>query len=333
MNLFFKHFSQSRRSALTLAATILAGVTLCAPAQASTTWPTKPIRLVIGFGPGGGTDIMARALSPLLSEKLGQSVVVENKPGASGNIAVADVAKATPDGHTFLVAPTSVETANPYLFKSNVSPSRDLTPIMSVGRTQMYLLARPDLEAQTMEQFMATAKSNPEKLNIATSGAGTAPHLVSEMLNHTNGTSVTLVPYKGSAPALQDVMAGHADVVFDPGIGIPYVQAGKLKPLAVASETRSPIFPDVPSFGELGMKDASLDIWFGVWGPNNLPPEIVSRFSSAISEALASPVLKERFATLAAEPVGLDQKDFRDLLADEGKRLSTLIKERNIVVE
>ncbi len=329
----FTPFSRSRRSALTLAATLLAGLTFCASAQAETAWPTRPIRLIVGFAPGGGTDIMARSIGPLLTEKLGQTIVVENKPGASGNLAVAEIAKAAPDGYAFLIAPTSVETANPYLFKSNVNPSRDLTPIMSVGRTQMYLLARPGLEAQNMEQFIADAKSHPEKLSIASSGAGTAPHLAAEMLNQSNGTSVTLVPYKGSAPALQDVVAGHADVVFDPGIGFPYVRSGKVKLLAVASENRSPFFPDAPSYGDLGMKDASLDIWFGIWAPNNLPAGVAARFSDAVKEALASTVLKERFAQLGAEPVGLDQTAFKALLADEGKRLSTLIKTRNIVAE
>lgn len=153
---------------------LLASTALPATAQTAA-WPSKPIRLVVGFAPGGGTDVMARSLSQILSESLGQPVVIDNKPGASGNLAATDVSKAAPDGYTFLVAPTSVETANPYLFKSSLVPSRDLSPVMGIGRMQMYLVARPGLEAKNVKDLVALAKSNPGKLNYSSSGAGTPP--------------------------------------------------------------------------------------------------------------------------------------------------------------
>lgn len=323
----------------TLARSLAAGAiaiaaTAALPAAAQTAaWPTKPIRLVVGFAPGGGTDVMARALAQALSESLGQPVIVDNKPGASGNLSVGEVSRAAPDGYTILVAPTSVETANPYLFKSNVLPSRDLTPVLGIGRMQMYVVARPDIPAKDVKDLVALAKSQPGKLNYASSGTATPPHLAGELFKQSTGTFVIHVPYRGSAPALQDVMAGQADFVFDPGIAFPHIKAGKVKLLGVASERKSPFFPDAPTYADMGIKNASLDIWFGVWAPNKLPAEVTERLSRELTKAVAAPALKERFNSLGAEPVAVATPEFRKLLADEGKTLSALIKARNIVLE
>lgn len=324
--------SKSRRRLVACAAALLAGASLQAASQQAA-WPNKSIRLVVGFAPGGGTDVMARALAQALTESLGQPVIVDNKPGASGNLSVGEVARATADGYTILVAPTSVETANPFLFKSNVLPSRDLTPVMGIGRMQMYVVAKPTLEAKTVKDLAALAKSQPGKLNYASSGAGTAPHLAGELFKQSTGTFVTHVPYRGSAPALQDVMAGQADFVFDPGIAFPHIKAGKVKLLGVASDRKSPFFPDAPTYADLGIKNASLDIWFGVWAPNNLPAEVSERLSRELAKAVAAPALKERFNSLGAEPVAVATPDFRKLLVAEGKTLSALIKDRKIVLE
>jgi len=311
---------------------MLAGASLPAAAQQAP-WPNKPVRLVVGFAPGGGTDVMARAVAQSLTESMGQSFIVDNKPGASGNLAVSEVARATPDGYTILVAPTSVETANPCLFKSNVNPSRDLAPVMGIGRMQMYVVARPTLDVKDVKGLVALAKAQPGKLNYASSGTATPPHLAGELFKQSTGTFVTHVPYRGSAPALQDVMAGQADFVFDPGIAFPHIKAGKVKLLGVASDRKSPFFPEAPTYAELGIKNASLDIWFGVWAPNNLPADVTERLSRELTKALAAPALKERFNSLGAEPAPVDTPAFRKLLADEGKTLSTLIKDRKIVLE
>ncbi|MGV6477820.1 tripartite tricarboxylate transporter substrate binding protein [Azotobacter vinelandii] len=263
----FKH----RRLLAACAAAALAGASLPAMSQQST-WPTKPIRLVVGFAPGGGTDIMARALAQALTESLGQPVIVDNKPGASGNVSAAEVGRAPADGYTVLIAPTSVETANPYLFKSSVLPSRDLTPVMGVGRMQMYVVAKPTIEAKNIKDLVALAQAQPGKLNYASSGTGTAPHLAGEMFKQSTGTFITHVPYRGSAPALQDVMAGQADFAFDPGIAFPHIKAGKVKLLGVASDRKSPFFPEAPTYADLGIKNASLDIWFGAWLRRTCPP-------------------------------------------------------------
>lgn len=324
--------SVSRRWLAIGSAAFLAAASLPAASQTAA-WPSKPVRIVVGFAPGGGTDVMARTLAQSLTEALGQPVIVDNKPGASGNLGASDVVKAAPDGYTFLIAPTSVETVNPSLFKSSLLPSRDLTPVMGIGRMQMYVVARPTLEAKDVKQLIALAKAQPGKMNFASSGPGTPPHLAGELFNQSTGTSITHIPYRGSAPALQDVMASQADFVFDPGIAFPHIKAGKVKLLAVASDRKSPFFPDAPTYADLGIQNASLDIWFGIWSPNKVPAEITNRLSREVSKALAAPALKQRFADLGAESTPLETAAFRKLLADEGKTLSSLIKERNIVAD
>jgi tripartite-type tricarboxylate transporter receptor subunit TctC len=324
--------SKSRRLLAVCGAALLACASLPAASQQAA-WPNKPVRLVVGFAPGGGTDIMARALAQSLTESLGQSFVVDNKPGASGNLSVVDVSKAAPDGYTLLVAPTSVETANPYLFKSPVNPSKDLTPVMGIGQMQMYIVAKPGIDAKNVKDLVALAKAKPGTLNYASSGPATPPHLAGELFKQSTDTFVTHIPYRGSAPALQDVMAGQADFVFDPGVAFPHIKAGKVKLLGVASDRKSPFFPDAPTYADLGIKNASLDIWFGVWVPNGVPAEIAEKLSRELTKALASPTLKERFNSLGAFPAPVATPEFRKLLADEGKTLSTLIKARNIVVE
>lgn len=322
----------ARRSFIGAAAALcLSGTGGAAFAQAA--WPTKTVRVVVGFAPGGTTDVMARVVAQGLSEALAQSVIVDNKPGASGNIAAAEVVKATPDGYTLLVAPTSVETANPSLFKSNILPSRDLTPVMGIGRTQMYLITRPGLEAKDATQLVAMAKASPGKLSYASSGTGTPPQLAGELFKQSTRTFITHVPYRGAAPALQDVMASQADMAFDPGIAFPHIKSGKVKLLAVASDKKSPFFPDVPTYADLGIKDASLDIWFGVWLPNHTPAEVSARLTRELSRILATPAVKQRFGDLGAEPVALDTVEFKKLLAQEGKVLSALIRDRKIIVE
>ena len=303
------------------------------PAQAQGAWPNKQVRIVIGFAPGGTTDVMARLIAQGLTESLGQTVIVDNKPGASGNLAAGEVVKATPDGYTVMIAPTSVETANPSLFKSAILPSRDLTPVMGIGRTQMYLITRPGLEVKDAKQLVALAKANPGKLSYASAGTGTPPQLAGELFKQSTGTFITHVPYRGAAPALQDVMASQADMAFDPGIAFPHIKSGKVKLLAVASDKKSPFFPDVPTYADLGIKEASLDIWFGVWVPNNTPVEVTARLSRELSKVLAGPALKQRFGDLGAEPVALETADFRKLLEQEGKTLSVLIRDRKIIVE
>jgi tripartite-type tricarboxylate transporter receptor subunit TctC len=326
------HTPNSLRRALTVAAVAVLGLgtSLASHAQA---WPTKPIRIVVGFAPGGTTDVLARLMAQNLTDTLGQTVVIDNKPGASGNIAAAEVARAAPDGYTFLIAPTSVETANPSLFKSTLLPSRDLTPVAGIGKTQMYLVTKPQLAVKDVHELVAMAKAQPGKLSYASSGAGTPPHLACELFKQATGTDIVHIPYRGAAPALQDVLSGQADFVCDPGIAFPHIRTGKVKLLGVVSEKRSPFFPDVPTVGEQGFKGANLDIWFGMWSPNGTPPEVIARVTRDLAKALALPAVKSRYGDLGAEATALDTAEFKALLATEGKVLSTLIREQKITVD
>jgi tripartite-type tricarboxylate transporter receptor subunit TctC len=319
----------ARRGALAAACLALAGA---AWAQAPA-WPAKPVRIVVGFAPGGSTDVMARIVAQSVGEAIAQTVVIDNKPGASGNIAAAEVVRAAPDGHTFLIAPTSVETANPWLFKSNLLPSRDLTPVGTIGKTQMYLVAKPQIAAKDVRELVALARSQPGKLSYASAGTGTPPHLACELFKQASGTFITHIPYRGAAPALQDVLSGQADFVCDPGIAFPHIRTGKVKLLGVVSAKRSPFFPDVPTVGEQGVAGADLDIWFGLWAPKGTPPEILSRMNKELARALAQPALAKRYGDLGAEPVAMEQAEFRALLQREGQQLETLIKTQGISVE
>ncbi|MDM0024426.1 tripartite tricarboxylate transporter substrate binding protein [Variovorax saccharolyticus] len=327
------HTATAARRGLALAAFAMLALASSAQAQTAANWPTKPIRVVVGFAPGGSTDVMARILSQSLSESLGQAVVIDNKPGASGNIAAAEVVRAAPDGHTFLIAPTSVETANPSLFKSSVLPSRDLTPVASVGRTQMYLVAKPQMAAKDVKDLVALARAKPGTLSYASAGAGTPPHLACELFKQATGTSITHIPYRGAAPALQDVLSGQADFVCDPGIAFPHIRTGKVKLLGIVSTARSPFFPEVPTVGEQGFPGANLDIWFGMWAPNGTSPDIVARMSRELGKALAQAAVKSRYGDLGAEAIALDTADFRKLLANEAAQLSALIRDQKITVD
>jgi len=325
---------RSLRRSLVGAAAILAVSAVSSPLWAQPAdWPTKPLRVVVGFAPGGGTDVMARVVAQGLSEALGKTVIVDNKPGASGNLAVGEVVKAAPDGYTLMVAPTSVESANPSLFKANFHPAKDLTPVGAIGVTAMYIVAKPGITVKNAKELVDYAKANPGKLSYASSGAGTPPHLAAELFKLRAGIGATHIPYRGSAPALQDVMAGQADYVFDPGIAFPHIRSGKVKLLAVSSAKRSPFFPEVPTLAEQGIQGADLDIWFGMWAPNGTPPEIVARLNRELTKVLASPTLKQRFAELGAEPATRDQAAFRKLLDEEARVLTTLIKTQKIVVD
>ena len=321
------------RRALALAVLAISGIAGSAQAQTAANWPTKAIRVVVGFAPGGSTDVMARILSQTLSESLGQPVIIDNKPGASGNIAASEVVRAAPDGHTFLIAPTSVETANPSLFKSTILPSRDLTPVASVGRTQMYLVAKPQMAAKDVRDLVALARAKPAALSYASAGSGTPPHLACELFKQATATSITHIPYRGAAPALQDVLSGQADFVCDPGIAFPHIRTGKVKLLGVVSTKRSPFFPDTPTVSEQGFPGANLDIWFGMWAPNGTPPETLARMNRELGKALAQPAVKSRYADLGAEPIAMDTAEFRKLLVNETAQLSALIRDQKISVD
>ena len=324
----------ARRRALRLAVVAASvGVLGSAPAWAADAWPSKPLRIVVGFAPGGTTDVMARLVGKSLSEQLGQPVLIDNKPGASGNIAAAEVVRAAPDGHTVLVAPTSVETANPYLFKSNVNMARDLLPVAGVGKSQMYLVTKPGLAVKNVGDLVKLGQQPGQQVAFASAGAGTPPHLACELFKQATKGNFVHVPYRGAAPALQDVVAGQADFVCDPGIAFPHIKTGKVKLLGVVSSKRSPFFPDVPTVAEQGYAGADLDIWFGMWAPKGTPPELVAKLDAAVAKALADAGVTAKYAELGAETVPLNTVAFKAKLQQEGKLLGGLIEKQGIRAE
>lgn len=315
---------------------VLLGLCLQGGAQAAgsdTPWPAKPIRLVVGFAPGGTTDVMARLVGKALSEQLGQTVLIDNKPGASGNIAVAEVTRAASDGYTFLVAPTTVETANPSLFKSSVLPARDLQPVAGMGRSQMYLVTKPGLPVKDVAELVKLGNTPGQQLSFASSGTGTAPHLACELFKQATKLNLVHAPYRGAAPALQDVMAGQADMVCDPGIAFQHIRSGKVKLLGVVSSKRSPFFPEVPTVTEQGFAGADLDIWFGMWAPKNTPPALVARMDAAVAQALSQASVTAKYADLGAETIPLSTAAFKAKLQEETQLLTGLIARQNIRVE
>lgn len=327
------HSPFGRRFALKAIAALCAlGAAGTAAAQQAG-WPVKPIRLVVGFPAGGTTDVLARVVAAPLQKALGQAVIVDNKPGASGNLAVSEVSRAPADGYTLMVAPISVQTANPHLFKPALNPEKDLQPVASLGYAQLYLVARKDLPVKSVLELVQTAKASPGKMTYGSGGPGTQMHLVGELFKQQADIDVVHVPYRGAAPALQDLLAGQIDYYFDPATGFSHIREGRAKLLAVTGTKRSPFFPEAPTLTELGIKGVELGNWFGVWAPAGTPPEVVARFGSALAKVLALPEVKQRFGELGAEPMAQDAAAFKATIASEAKLLSALIRDRRIAIE
>jgi tripartite-type tricarboxylate transporter receptor subunit TctC len=326
-----KYLSQRRRPLLQLAAAIGLGLVFSAHAQAP--WPNKPIRLLVGFPPGGAVDQMARIVAHGLTESLGQPVVIESKTGASGNLAAGEVVRSAPDGLTLLVSSSSVETSNPFLIKSTFDPAKELTAIGTIGRTAMYVVARPGFNGNDAKALVAFGKANPGRLSYASPGTGTPPHLASELFKQQAGFTAIHIPYRGAAIALNDVMGSQVDYVLDPGIAFPHIKAGKVKLLGVVSTKRSPFFPDVPTLSEQGIKGVEVDVWFGMWAPRGIAPELAARIQQELAKILALPATKQRFAEMGAEPAVLDGVAFRKLLTQERVVFQKLIRERNITLD
>lgn len=329
-----KQYTLSRRRLVQAAALFGLGVLgAAAPVLAQSAWPSKPIRLVVGFPPGGTTDVMARVVAAPLQKALGQTVIVDNKPGASGNLAVSEVSKAPADGTTFMVAPISAQTANPHLFKPALNPERDLQPVASLGYAQLYLVVKRDLPVKNVAELVQLAKAQPGKLSYGSGGPGTQMHLVAELFKQQAGVDAVHVPYRGAAPALQDLLAGQIDYYFDPATGFSHLREGRAKLLAVSGTRRSPFFPDAPTLAEAGVKGVELGNWFGLFAPAGTPAEVVARLGQEIARAVALPEVKQRFAELGAEPVAQDGAAFRKTIADEGKLLAALIRDRRIAID
>lgn len=313
--------------------TVLAALSLALPDFAfAQAWPAKPIKIVVNFPPGGAADQIARSLTQPLQEALGQPVVVENKSGAGGNIGGEAVARAAPDGYTLLLSSGGMVSVNPHIYpKMSFDPAKDLEPVAAAARVLVFLVTSPGFPAKDAQEFLAQLRARPGKLSFGSPGNGNSPHLAAEMMKSQANVFATHVPYRGAAPALTDLLAGQLDFLFDPGVAIPHIKAGKLKLLAVGSPKRSPLFPDVPTLDEVGLKGFDADTVFGLYAPAGTPADIVNRLNREVNKALALPGPRERIVALGGEPAPMTPAQFHAKALEDGARFGKLIRERKIV--
>ena len=303
---------------------------LVAQAQA---YPTKPVRIIVGFVPGGPSDILARLMGQWLSERLGQPFVVENRPGAAANIATEAVVRAPADGYTLLLVPDTAATNATLYDKLNFNFIRDIAPVAGIVRQPLVMLVNPSVPAKTVPEFIAYAKANPGKINMASPGVGTGPHMAGELFKMLTGVNMVHVPYRGGAPVLTELLAGQVQVAFiGPVASIGYIRAEKLRPLAVATATRSAALPDLPTIGDFvaGYEASS---WFGIGAPVNTPREIVTKLNREINAALADPKLNAQLTDLAAVVLPGSPADFGKHIADETEKWAKVIRAANIKSE
>jgi tripartite-type tricarboxylate transporter receptor subunit TctC len=322
----------SRRKLFRLAAGA-AALPVASRTASAQAYPTRPVRVIVGFGPGGAPDIVARLLAQWLSERIGQPFVVEIRPGAGGNIATETVAKAPPDGYTLLLAglPNAI---NATLYnKINFDFIRDVAPVAGIISTVNLLLVNPSARVKTVPELVAYAKSHPGKLNMASAGIGSPPHLAGELFKMMAGVDMVHVPYRGAGAALTGLIGGQVQVMFLSMLAsIEHVHSGKLRALAVTTATRSEVLPDVPTLGEF-VAGYEATTWWGIGVPRNTPAEIIDRLNMEISAALADPKMKMRLAEQGATVLGGSPADFGKLIADETEKWGKVIRAANIKAE
>ena len=297
-------------------------------------YPTKPIRMIVPFPAGGATDILARALSQKLGEKIGQTVVVENRPGAGGTIGADVASKSVADGYTLLLATSSTHSIGPAVNpKIPYNAEADFTPIAYVASSPNVVVVPNTLPVKTMRDFIDYARKNPGKLNYASSGNGTIVHLTTEYFKAQSDTFILHIPYRGTALAIPDLVSGKVDVLFDSFVtGMPHVKDGKLRALAVTSLKRTALAPDMPTVAEVlpGFESVT---WFGLYGPKNLPADLTAKVNGAVNAALADSDVRERFARLGAEPTGGTPQAFAAMVKADNAKWKKIIAERKISVE
>lgn len=327
---------ERRRFAALIAAALLgAGL----PAQAQT-WPTKPVRIVVPFPPGGTTDIVARSIGVELQRMWQHAVVIENRPGAGGNIGADLVAKSAPDGYTLLMGTVGTHAINAALFaqsgtKMPFDPVKDFVPITLAAGVPNVMVINPKLPVNTVAEFIAYAKARPGQLNMASSGNGTSIHLSGELFKTVTGVYMVHFPYRGSAPAVTDLIAGNMNVMFDnlPS-ALPHIKSGRLRALAVTSRTRSPALPDVPTIEEAaGLKGFDASSWFGLFAPAGTPRAIVDKIQSDVARALALPEVRERFVAQGADPGGNTPEQFAAFIRAETDKWTRVVKFSNAKVD
>lgn len=322
-----------RRSAAALLVLLSpVGAALAQPAQA---WPTRPVRIVVAYPPGGISDAVARALADMLSTQLGTPVVVDNRGGAGGSIGMDAVAKAAPDGYTLGFSSISPLALNPHLGKQAYDPARDIAPVASVMYSPVVLLATPAFAGKDFKDLLAAAKAKPGGIRWSTSGLATVGHIVLEQVRHGANVEFTHIPYKGGGQQLTDALGGQVEVISTnlSGTVMQHIQSGKLRPLAVGAPARVEALPQVPTFAELGLAPANLSSLFGVFAPAKTPPDVLLRLNTEINQALRAPGLRKKLLDADNVPTGGSAADFARQIAAESANNARIIKAANIKAE
>ncbi len=291
-------------------------------------YPSRAVRMVVPFPPGGPTDVLARIVATKLGERFGQAFAIDNKAGSSGMMGSADVVKAAPDGYT-LLGNASIHVINPSLYpKIPFDALTDFTPITQLAHVPLILVVHNDLPVRSVKELIAYAKANPGKLNFASSGNAAAPHLAGESFKLATGIDMQHVPYKGSSPALTDLIGGQVQLMFDSmPSAMPFVKAGKLRPLAVTTAKRSLAVPDLSTVAEAGVPGYDISTWYGLWGPKGLSKEVTDKLANEVARILKLPDVKERYAALGAEPVGNSPEEFAAYCKSELLKWAKVVKD------
>jgi tripartite-type tricarboxylate transporter receptor subunit TctC len=300
----------------------------------SQAYPNKPVRMIVGFPPGGGTDVVARVIAAKLQEWYGQAVVVENRAGATGTIGADAVAKSTADGYTLIMGHVNSHGIAPNLFKLPYDAIKDFTAVSYVGYVPNVLAVHPSVNAKSVKELVALAKASPGKMNYASSGNGSTQHLAGEMFKQLTGTSIVHVPYKGSGDAIKDLIAGTVNMNFDtmPPV-LPHIQSGRLRGLAISTPKRLPQLPDVPTFDEEGIKGFDVTNWYGVMAPAGTPREIVQKLNADINKAMQVPEVRQRLEAVGTQLNEQSAAQFEGFMKAEVAKYAKLIKDAGIKVE
>ena len=306
------------RRLVSLALALALAVAVPAAAQAQTAWPVKPIKILVGYAAGGSTDVTARIIAQALSERLGQPVIIENRPGAAGNIAAEAAAKADPDGYTMNMSTSSTFATNPSLYKTlPFNVQTDFAPVALTAFIPNLLVVNPSVPANNVAELIAYLKANPDKVNFGSSGNGSSQHISAELFNALAGVKMAHISYRGGAPAVTDLLSGQIQVVFAPLVEVlQHVRAGKLRALGITTAKRSPLLPEVPTIAE-SLPGYEVRLWNGLLAPAKTPPDIIDRINRATIDALRSDEVKAKLAEQGSEPVGNSPAEFRDFIDAE----------------
>lgn len=310
-------------------------VSLALPAWAADAWPSRPLRMVVPFAAGGGTDVLARLLAQKMSEGLGQPIIVDNKPGAGGSVGTADVAKSAPDGYTILMATSSTHGINPGLYNNlPYDAIRDFAPVAKIATNKFVMAVPAAFPAKSLQEFLAVVRANPGKYNYASSGNGTTSHLAGSTFVQATGVMLLHVPYKSNAPALNDLIAGRVAVMFDNITAMQgQLKAGLVRPIATTGATRSPILKDIPTMEEQGLKGYHIGGWFALLAPANTPPDLVNRLYRELARVVALPEVHEKMVAIGADPQVAPPAELAKLIASELPRWKSIIETSGTKIE